>query len=139
MALSEPRLSRIEGRNTLIVPTGSGLPRKLDELLRQMSGFGFTYAADIALAGTRTACTVLRDHRLVRFREGRWFARDGIRRGEVLDLQLRMCADCGAVQVRDVSYDWLGGQKRPASGPPKRRDHVMDWYSGKRPAGREYK
>ena len=53
MALSEPRLSRIEGRNTLIVPTGSGLPRKLDELLRQMSGFGFTYAADIALAGTR--------------------------------------------------------------------------------------
>lgn len=138
-AMPEPKIENIEGRKTVVAPTGSGLPGKLDELLSQMAAFRFTYRADIALAGARPACTVWREHRLVRFREGRWFARDGIRRGQVLDLSLRMCADCGAVQVRDVSYDLLGGQARPASGPPKRRDHVLDWYSGKRPAGREYK
>lgn len=136
-------VSTIEGRRTLVRPSGSGLPRKMDELLRQMASFGFSYTADIRPAGARTACVQLREHRFARFREGRWFARDGIRRGEVLDLALRMCQDCGAVEVRDVSYDVLDTsrdrQARPAKAGPKRRDHVMDWYSGARPGNRTYK
>ena len=131
------RVETIEGRPTVVRPTGSGLPRKLDLLLGQM--FDTTLRVDIRPGGARTTCTVLREHRFVRFREGRWFARDGIRRGEVLDLRLLMCADCGAVQVRDISIDLLRGQARPASGPPQRRDYVMDWYSCARPSGREYR
>lgn len=137
MALSEPRIEVVEGRRTKIVPTGSGLPKKLPQLLNEL--VSVTFRADIRPAGARPACDTLRTHRLVRFREGRWFARSGVRVGQVLDLRLRMCADCGAVEVRDVSYDRLGGQARPAAGPPQRRDHVMDWYSGARPAGREYR
>lgn len=132
-----PRVEVIEGRQTLIQASGSGLPQKLDKLLSEL--LTVTYRDDFTLAGTRPSCTYLREHRFRRFREGRWYARSGIRAGEVLDLSLLMCQDCGAVQVRDTSIDWLGGQKRPAADPPKRRDHVMDWYSGKRPAGREYR
>lgn len=137
-------LETVEGRKAVVRPTGSGLPRKLDELLRQMATFGFSYIADIRPAGARTACTQLREHRFQRFREGRWFARDGIRRGEILDLRLLMCADCGAVQVRDISIDVLdtiqNRQKRPAAlDRLKRRDHILDYYSGSRPRGREYK
>lgn len=127
----------IEGLPTVVEPVGYGLPSKMKDLLAQL--LTITYSADVALGGTSVRCEQMREHRLDRFREGKWFARDGIRRGEFLDLSLRMCRDCGAVQVRDVSYDRLPGQRRPASGPPKRRDHVIGWYSGARRGRREYK
>ncbi len=134
----EPRIEVIEGRRTMVVPASSGLPGKLDGLLGEMAAFAFSFRDDITPAGARSACTVLREHRFRRFREGRWFARQGPRKGSVLDLALRMCADCGAVEVRDVSIDRLAGLPTGMSGPA-RRSHVLGFYSGKRPSGREYR
>lgn len=134
----EPHIERIEGQPTLVVPAGNGLPPKLDGLLGEMAAFGFAFREDISPAGARPACTVLREHRFRRFRDGRWFARSGPRRGQVLDLHVRMCADCGAVEVRDVSIDRLAGLV-PGRAGFARRDHVLGFYSGKRVAGREYR
>lgn len=157
-----PRTEVIEGRKTLIVENDYGLPRGLDELLRQMAPFRFSYSADPILRGTRTACEALREHRFVRFREGRWFARRPLTiRGAggpqsvrtipagVLNLALTICEDCGAVCVRDVSPEmWAGarparlvnlrtGDERiaPAIGT---RNLILGWYSGRRRNAREY-
>lgn len=138
----ESTTATIEGRTTVVRPSLSGLPRKRDELLRQMARFGFAYVNDVKPKGARTACTQLREHRLTKIREGRWFAQDGIRRGEVLDLLLEMCQDCGVIKVTDVSIDVLDRgairQANPARGPLKRRHHVIGWYTGSRPANRVY-
>lgn len=135
--MAEPRVETIDGTRVVVSPTGSGLPAKLEALLGEMAGFGFGFRDDFTLTGARPSCTVLREHRFRRFREGRWFARAGIRRGQVLDLHLLMCADCGAVQVRDVSYDFLPGLGVGRRGP-NRRNHILDWYSGARPNQRTY-
>jgi hypothetical protein len=128
----------IEGQRTQVAPTMSGLPRKLPELLAQL--VQVTFRDDFSLAGARPACDVLREHRFRRFREGRWLARAGIRRGEVLDLLLAMCQDCGAVRVTDVSYDVsFSGERIPLGRRgPNRRNHILDWYSGSRPNQRQY-
>jgi hypothetical protein len=163
MASADPVIQTIEGRRTLVVTNEHGLPRSLEELLRQMQSFGFTHKADPVLGGARTACESLRTHRFARFREGRWFTpRDLVIRGGaapdaqrtipagVLELALSMCQDCGAVCVRDVSSEmWAGarparlvnlrtGDERlaPAIG---RRNVVLGWYSGARRNGREYR
>jgi hypothetical protein len=125
----------IEGQRTAVVPTGSGLPRKLPDLLVAMTHV--TYRDDFPLSGARPECDALREHRFRRFREGRWLAREGIRRGEVLDLHLAMCQDCGAVRVTDVSLDVMVGLTVGRRGP-NRRDHILDWYSGARPNQRQY-
>jgi hypothetical protein len=157
----EPRYATVEGQRVLIVEDDRGLPRKLNELLAQMSGFGFTYSADPQLGGASDAC-LRRVHRFVRFREGRWFntrafaihgdhpqAKRIVSPG-VLSLALTMCADCGAVCVRDVSVEmWAGarparlvnrltGVERtaPAVG---QRNVVLGWYSGARRNRREYR
>lgn len=146
----------IEGQRTLVVENDYGLPRSLEQMLRQMSLFGFSFRDDFPLAGTRTSCETLREHRLRRFREGRWLSRQTITiQGRaippgVLRLALRMCEDCGAVVVRDVSDEmWAGarparlinlrtGNARiaPAVGS---RNVVLGWYSGARRRGREYR
>lgn len=128
----------IEGRKTLVAPTGSGLPPKLVDLLGQLTNV--TFRDDFELAGARPVCDALREHRFRRFREGRWFARAGIRRGELLDLLLAMCQDCGAVRVTDVSYDVsFDGERIPLGRRgPNRRNHILDWYSGGRPNQRTY-
>lgn len=166
---SEPRLQTIEGRRALVVENQSSLPKGLSELLSQMAPYGFSQRADFTLAGARTACEVLRVHRFRTFREGHWFnyrafevaigqtrdeANNLVVQTETVprgtrELRLEMCADCGAVCVRDISsHGWAGakparlvntvtGAERiaPAIG---RRDLVIGWYSGKRRAGREY-
>ena len=152
----------IEGRRTLVVQSTSTLPKSLHTLLTEMAPFGFSLRQDFTLAGARTACEVLRVHRWSDFRIGHWsnphefgvvIGRDGatasVPKG-VRNLHLQMCADCGAVMVRDISlHEWAGakparlvntqtGQERiaPTVG---RRDLVIGWYSGKRRAGREYR
>lgn len=128
----------IEGRRTVVTPTLSGLPQKLPDLLAEM--FSVTFAVDVRPLGARAACDTLREHRFTRFREGRWLARQGIRQGEVLDLLLAMCQDCGAVRVTDVSYDIaFDGERIPLGRRgPNRRNHILDWYSGSRPNQRTY-
>ena len=159
--MTAPRVETIEGQPTVVVVNDHGLPQGLDEMLRQMAPFGFSHKEDRDLRGTRTACEALREHRWFRFREGRWFARrplviQGGRPGAtrvipagVLNLELSMCEDCGAVCVRDVSLEmWAGARPArlinhatgdvriaPAVLP---RNVVIGWYSGKRRAAREY-
>lgn len=165
MAATVAKTQIIEGRKTVVVDNQSSLPRKLELLLSEMAPFGFSQRSDFSLAGTRTACEVLRSHRWRIFRQGHWSnqrafsivigqAKDGSLQVEtvpvgVRELRLDMCADCGAVCVRDIStHGWAGakpvrvvntvtGAERiaPAVG---RRDLVIGWYSGKRRAGREY-
>lgn len=162
----QPREAVIEGRATVVVDSQTTLPKSLSTLLDEMAPFGFAEKQDFALAGARTACEVLRVHRWKLFRVGRWMnprsfsvvigpGRDGVPATETVPrglrhLRLDMCADCGAVMVRDVfTHDWMGarpvrlvntstGAERtaPAQG---RRDLVIGWYSGKRRAGREYR
>ena len=151
----------IEGRRSLVVASQSALPKSLATLLTEMAPFGFTLRSDFTLAGARTACEVLRVHRWTDFRIGHWsnprefsvvIGKDqaaSVPKG-VRNLHLQMCADCGAVCVRDIStHAWAGamptrlvntqtGQERVAP-TVGRRDLVIGWYSGKRRAGREYR
>ncbi len=121
----------IEGQQTLVVENKPPLQGKLPALLDALSHV--TYRADIRPGGASTACQ-LRDHRFQRFREGRHVGLDGV----VRDLSLQMCADCGAVCVRDTSIDRLPGLPTGRRGPA-RKDHVLGWYSGARPNSREYR
>lgn len=126
-----PDLQTIEGQKTLVVERRPPLQPKLDGLLGALTHV--TARVDITPGGTSVACE-LRDHRFRLFREGRHVGLDGV----VRDLRLQMCADCGAVCVRDISFDRLPGLPTGRGGP-RRRDDVLGWYSGKRRAAREYR
>lgn len=172
-AVPEPTIQVIEGQRTLVIVNEHGLPKGLDELLRQMTTFGFTVKLDIVPAGARPSCEALREHRFVEFRRGRWWSHRPltIQAGPELDttriiagriervtnrrvlpaglfhLSLLICRDCGAVCVRDVTpeagsspvhlVNRMTGARRVQL-PPRQRDIVLGWYSGKRRAGREY-
>lgn len=131
MQQPEPRVTVIEGRRTLVVERRPPLPPSLDALRRAMT---IRWETTITRRGARIACVSEQDHRLFRFIEGRHVGLDGV----IRDLRLFMCADCEAVQVRDVTTDRLS---RLPTGrlPLRRRDHVLGWYTGARPRGREYR
>lgn len=90
--------------------------------------------------GTREACTQ-EEHDLQPLRLAIWptapAALAAQAQGGRVALTITMCAYCGAIEVRDVSYHVLEGQ-RAGSLAPRRRSDVLGWYSGKRPAGRVY-
>lgn len=129
MQQREARVMVIEGRRVLVTDRTPPIPGTLDVLLAEMR---VTLAADVKPSGTRSVCISDQDHRLRVFREGRHVGRDGV----VRDLRLLMCADCESVCVRDISRDRLAGLS--ISRLPRRRDHVIGWYSGSRPANRVY-
>lgn len=93
-------------------------------------------------AGARQACTdPLEHHDLRPLRVAMWPTaplelRAMARHGRV-ELTLAMCAWCGAVEVRDVSYHAPAGIVA-GSLPARRRTAVLGWYAGSRPAGRIY-
>jgi len=126
-----PRLSTIEGQQTLIVERQPPIPPTLDALLSQL--YSVTVRNDLRPSGTATACEQWRTHRFDVLREGRHLGLDRVLR----DLRIQMCLDCGAVCVRDISVDRLPGL-RPGRGGFGRRDRVLGWYSGKRRAGRQH-
>lgn len=130
--MTESRIATIEGQRTLVVERTPPLQPKLDALLGAL--VAVTYRADIRPSGASVRCEVEREHRFLRFREGRHVGLDAV----VRDLDLRMCGDCGAVAVHDVSYDRLPGL--PTGGQAlQRRDHIIGWYSGARRNRREYR
>lgn len=94
----------------------------------------------VAPRGTREACTQ-EEHDLQPLRLATWPTAPAALLAQALagrvDLMLTMCAYCGAVEVRDVSFHVLAGAARGALSP-RRRSDVLGWYSGKRPAGRVY-
>lgn len=131
--VAEPRLTTIEGRQTLVVERRPPLQPRLDALLSAMF---ITSRSDVRPTGARIACEVEREHPFVMLAEGRHVGTDGV----VRDLRVLMCPFCGAAQVRDQSFDTsIAGEPVPRNRPPQRRDHVIGWYTGKRRSGREYK
>lgn len=141
----EPRRIQIDGQTLLMFDQPSPLPPSLPALLARLR---VTFRADVRPTGARQSCEVAeaddrgvaRDHRLVRFREGRWMGPDGV----VRDLRLLMCADCEAVCVRDISIDRIEdldptGMCRLGRRAPQRRNKVLGWYTGARPRQREYR
>lgn len=93
----------------------------------------------LRLGGASSACSAssngdaVANHRLRRWLEGFHLGTDGISRY----LSLHACADCGAVCVRDRSFDEL--ERAPAGRRPlRRKDEVIGWYSGARPGRRVY-
>ena len=127
-----PRRMTIDGQAAVVVERTPPLPGHLDELLRGM--FGLVAREDIRPAGAARQCEVLRVHRFGVLREGRHLGLDR----QLRDLRVEMCRDCGAVCVRDITYDRMPGLPVGRRGP-LRRDHVIGWYSGARRNRREYR
>lgn len=122
----------IEGQRVQVVERTPPIPRKLDELVAQL--FGVIRSEDIRPTGASAQCERLREHRMGVLREARHFGSDRVLR----DVRVEMCRDCGAVCVRDISYDRLDGLT-PGRRGPVRRDHIIGWYSGARRNRREYR
>jgi hypothetical protein len=90
--------------------------------------------------GAREACTQ-EDHQLEPLRHGIWREAPAALRAQAhggsVELLLTMCAYCGAVEVRDVSFHAPAGLALGRLAP-RRRSDVLGWYAGARPAGRVY-
>lgn len=126
--LPAPRVVTIEGRPTLVVERRPPLPQKLTTLLE----YPGMRLYPIRIQGWRGECSA-QEHRLKLIAEGRVLCPDQERR----DLKVYQCADCEAVCIRDVSVDRLS--RLPVGSQfPKRRNHVLGWYSGSRRNQRVY-
>lgn len=126
----DTHVETIEGQRTLVVPRQPPLPKKLDVLLRTMR---VDRMNRFEPSGASSLCAA-RMHPFKNYVEGRHVGMDGVAR----DLRLQMCPHCGAVCVRDISFDGIPGLAVGGRGPA-RRDHVIGWYSGARPNSREYR
>ena len=128
-----PRVAIIEGRRTAIFERRPPLPARLDVLLAGLRVY------PLRITGWRSTCSD-QDHRLLPFADGRYRCPDSVLR----DLQLRMCRDCEAVEVRDVSLDDTSaydpaGRGVAARRTLRRKNHVIGWYSGARRGQRQYR
>jgi hypothetical protein len=100
-----------------------------------LDSMGSLQVFPIVLVGTRLAC---RDqHDLLLYATGTYAG---------LELRLSICRYCGAIEVRDVSIDYLvdgdaRGGRRFITQPrrDRRRDLVLGWYAGRRVSGRIYR
>jgi hypothetical protein len=131
MNIAPPRRMMIDGQQALVVETTPPIPQRLDALLASMHSI--TVREDIRPAGAARQCEQDRTHRFGILREGRHVGLDR----ELRDLRVEQCRDCGAVCVRDITYDRLTGLPVGRRGP-LRRDHILGWYSGARRNRREY-
>jgi hypothetical protein len=132
-----PRRMVIDGQTVLVMERKPPLPGRLEALLQSPGMRVFP----IRITGWRAACG-REEHRLLPIAEGWYTGPDRIRR----DLRVQMCADCESVCVRDVSLDTLAavdprgrGPLRPSRLAPRRRDHVIGWYTGARRNQRQYR
>ena len=98
------------------------LPSNLDALLRLISN-GLVYP--VPVRGATTACTA-NEHPYRLWITGHYRGRD---------VRLLKCSGCEAVEVRDVSLDAVIGSSRLA---PRPLNRLLGWYTGRRPAGRNY-
>ena len=135
--LTEQRRTVIDGQTVLVIERKPPLPARLEALLASPGMRVFP----IRVAGWRSACG-REEHRLVTIAEGTYRGPDRILR----ELRVQMCADCESVCVRDVSFDTLAtydplgrGSLRPSRLAPRRRDHVLGWYTGARRNQRQYR
>lgn len=137
---SEPRRLRIDGQTVLVIERTPPLPPTLELLLsggrdpsgRRWNALRVSARSPLRLSGARAAC-LDETHRLAPWLDGFHMGSDGIAR----TLRLLACLDCGAVCVRDESFDTLSDLPRGRL-PLRRRDHILGWYSGARPRNRVY-
>ena len=94
------------------------LPANLDALLRLISN-GLVYR--IPVRGATTACTAYETH------DWRLWITGSLRDR---DIRLNKCANCEAVEVRDVSLDLAIGDARLPRRPLNR---LLGWYTGHNP------
>lgn len=140
MGIPDQRVVTIEGRRTLVIERHPPLPSTLKVLLeggrdaagRHWMPVRIVVQRPIRLGGTRAACGQ-QDHRLADWLEGFHSGSDGIARY----LRILVCQDCGAVCIRDSSFDQLANLPTGRQ-PLRRKDHVIAWYSGARQNQRTY-
>ena len=134
------RVIKIEGEDVLVVERTPPLPPTLNLLLeggRDPSGrlwapLRVVVRHQLQLGGARPECE-RQEHRLGPWLEGFHTGADGIGRS----LRLLACRDCGAICIRDATYDSLPGLPPGARGPG-RRNLILGWYTGARPNQRIY-
>jgi hypothetical protein len=127
----EARYITIAGQRVQVVDRQPPLPRRLDQLLSAL--VNVSYSENIRPSGPRLACTQLQEHPMGVLRTGSYLGPDRVLR----DLRIEMCPFCGAACVRDISRDRMAGLPTGRQSL-RRRDLILGWYSGSRPAGREY-
>lgn len=130
LSRAEPRVTTIEGQRVLVVERQPPIPRTLDRLIAELR---LTFRAPIRVTGWRTECG-REEHRLMLWLEGRHHGHDGRWRS----LRVLICTDCESVCVRDVSVDGLPNLPTGRLAP-RRKDHVIGWYSGARRNQRQYR
>ena len=138
--MTHDRVMTIEGQRVRVIERNSPIPESLDLLLEGgRDGSGRFWAPlrivsrlPLRFAGPRPEC-LREDHRLGSWVEGFHTGSDGATRF----LALQACRDCGAVCVRDRSFDTI--DRLPTGRlAPRRRDHLLAWYTGSRPRSRIY-
>jgi hypothetical protein len=143
----EPRVEVIEGRRTLVIERVRPIAPTLDLFLnggrgpdgRLWQAFRVLRRFPLRLMGARAAC-MDQDHRMADWLDGFYACSDG----QTRQFRLLACEDCGAVCVRDISFDvaiaTADGLEPVKAGrlAPRRRDHVIGWYTGARPNQRQY-
>ena len=144
----EPRFAVVEGRSVLVIERKPPIAPTLDLLLnggrdssqRPWTAMRVTIRSPLRITGHPSASclsssngSATDDHNLRRWIEGFHTGSDNV----VRYLSLQACTDCGAVCVRDRSFDTLEGLS-PGRRPLRRRDHVIGWYSGARRNSRVY-
>lgn len=146
--MNEPRFAVIDGVRAAIYERTPPLPPTLELMLnggrdaarRLWTPLRVVERYPLRIMSSPTAScmasshgSVNDDHRLSKWLGGFVNCSDGAVRYVVLEA----CMDCGAVCIRDRSFDSVDGL--PHGGRPlRRRDHVIGWYSGSRPNGRVY-
>lgn len=139
--MTESRVITIEGRRVRVIERNPPIAPTLELMLEGGRGPDGRYwpalrvitrGRPLALAGATADC-LREDHRMTGWVEGFASCSDGITR----HLRLVVCADCGAVCVRDITIDSLPGLPSGRLAP-RRRDDILGWYTGARPRQRTY-
>lgn len=143
-----PRVAVIEGVRAMIIERTPPIAPTLDLMInggrdaskRLWKPLRVVIRDPLRIAGNPSASCVASshgsvndDHNLSNWLAGFADCADG----KVRYLVLQACTDCGAVCVRDRSFDSLDGLPNGRR-PLRRRDHVIGWYSGARRNNRVY-
>jgi hypothetical protein len=146
--VSEPRFAMISGVKAMIIERTPPIAPTLELMLnggrdasqRLWKPMRVAIRNPLRIASSPTAACVASSngsvndaHNLSTWLSGFVDCSDGVARYIVL----QACTDCGAVCVRDRSFDSL--DDLPSGRRPlRRRDHVIGWYSGARRNSRVY-
>lgn len=146
--MNEPRVAVIDGVRAMVIdrtpPIAPTLALMLnggrDEKQRLWKPLRVVIRDPLRIAGSPTAAclassngSVNDNHNLSNWLAGFADCSDGATRY----LVLQACTDCGAVCIRDRSFDSLDGLSTGRR-PLRRRDHVIGWYTGARRNSRVY-